>query len=198
MQNETDGPRCYLVKMPSFEGHFLLMMMMSAFTLAQRYEHEIILSEKLPKLRPDGLGFAYLKKYVERRDELIGDFSKFRVKHNLETGCKTRSGDGCVSLKGINAPVAEVAWGIFQPGDCNDIAKKPGNICSTPGCFAFEHSLMMGPVEAAARKVCQKKNNCECSQNSCILKRKFSIFFQIYNLNFSFLHSAKKKHNRPF
>ena len=133
----------------------------SAFTLAQRYEHEIILSEKLPMLRPHGLGFAYLKEYSEKRDELIGEFSKFTVKHNLKTGCKTRAVDGRINLKGRKALVEEVAWGIFRPDECNDIAKKPGNICSTRDCFAFDHSIMMEPEEAAARKVCQKKNFCE-------------------------------------
>lgn len=143
----------------------------SAFTLAQRYEHEFNMSLDLPVLRPDRLGFAYLKDYGGKRDELILAFSKFTVNHNNETGCKTRAVDGRVNLKGKKAPVVEVAWEIFRPSQCNDVAKNPGHICSTRGCFAFIHSQMMGPEEMVAHEVCRKKKVCECSGIKCILER---------------------------
>ena len=88
----------------------------SAITLAHRYREEILLDSKLPKVRPDGLGFPFLKVYGNKRAELLIEFSKFTVVHDDVTGCQTRATDGRVNLKGKKASVAEILWSLFRPG----------------------------------------------------------------------------------
>ena len=141
----------------------------SAFTLAQQYDHELVLEDQLPKM-----GFPFLNDYHTRREQLIVDFSKFAVNHDSATGCKTRAVDGRVNLKGKKALVAEVAWALFQPSKYNEPNKKPVHICSTRGYFAFEHSRMMMPSEAATREICRENRECNCAE-PCILNREFTL-----------------------
>jgi hypothetical protein len=62
--------------------------LVSAHTLAQRYMTEIIMGLPLPKVRPENLGFAFLKKFADRRDDLILAFSSFLVNHS-DFGCQS-------------------------------------------------------------------------------------------------------------
>ena len=144
----------------------------SAITLAHRYREEILLESKLPKVRPDGLGFPFLKVYGNKREELLIEFSKFTVVHDQATGCQTRATDGRVNLKAKKASVAEILWALFRPGDCDDISKKPSNICATRGCFSLQHSRMLTSEEAAKRNICREFRTCCCAVDRCILNRK--------------------------
>lgn len=145
----------------------------SANTLAQRYEHKILLESELPQVCQSKEVFPFLKDYIGRRNELICEFSKFTVNHDATIGCKTRAVDSQVNLKGKKALVAEISWAIFRPTHCNDSNKKPINICRTTGCFAFEHSRMQTLSQGTAREICRANNLCNRDEN-CILTR---IFF---------------------
>ena len=148
----------------------------SAVTIAHRYQEEILLDSKLPKVRPDGLGFPFLKTYGNKRQELLVEFAKFTVKHNPTTGCQTRATDARVNLKGKKASVVEILWALFRPEECEDLCKKPSSICSTRGCFSLLHCRMMTAEEAAKRNVCRETGKCNCTDDFCILQRKILNF----------------------
>ena len=134
-------------------------------------------------MSPDGLGFAFLKSYSDRRNDLIVEFVKFPVNHNEVSGCKTRAVDGRVNLKGKKAVVAEIMWAIFRPSECKNWMLKPSNFCTTKGCFSFEHSKMMNVQEMTTTEICRKNKNCNCEGQSCLFNRKYLIYF----LKFIFL-----------